>query len=698
MSSQDEDLLLEAESALNSPKSYTEDQFCHALHHPHAVQVPEPPEEASWNAGGTGSSPATFKGGDALARIVLLHQKKQQVDHEKRIEAILMQHQSVLQTMLQDVSIERTNANSNKQISESLRTSAQAGARECDRMSVPDQNPSRKERNKLSQQSMQSEYGVQRWETEWRTNVTVFETSEMEESDGFEEARQRAKLRKKEFQTVGGAAGTFDAQLDQLDMLRDQQKNGTNVFTGKQHGRKSVFSRSRTTTTMSQASRVRQMADTIVYDRRFEVLVCTFIFFNSLMIGLEADHEIRHPTEGDSPFFRAVNIIFMIAFTVEWGLRITVEQKHYFSRENPKIGWNVFDTALVVAAYVEEVVQLLLSIGPGLNVIRILRAMRIVRGFRIVRVFAFFRDLRIMIMGIMHSLQSLVWALLLLFCVVFLFSVFVLQFAIEENTAQAENDTDYIVLSNTDFDDMMLYFGSLPKTIYTLYCSIVGGIDWADAAKPLLSLNTPLALLFCFYIAFAVLCVLNIVTGVFVESANRTFAEDSEMVMWEQVELRKQWMEEVRELFEAADKDGSGQLDCDEFTKQLQDFRMQAWFRKVGVQVESYSAQGLFALLDFDNDGKLDLDEFAVALQQVNGYARSIDLARVQREASLLRQELGELHAICSDFFERAWNSWKCGPNPARRVAARKAGTQDLYQDELDLGGARTEPIMKTGH
>merc|ERR1719487_114274 len=103
-----------------------------------------------------------------------------------------------------------------------------------------------------------------------------------------------------------------------------------------------------------------------------------------------------------------------------------------------------------------------------------------------------------------------------------------------------------------------------------------------------MKLSTSLGLLFCLYVAFAVLCVLNIITGVFVDNATRTTAEDEEMVLLEQMDARRQWLDEVKELFARADTDNDGQLNESEFKQQLQDFRMQAWFRKIGVQVESY--------------------------------------------------------------------------------------------------------------
>merc|ERR1712190_389210 len=116
---------------------------------------------------------------------------------------------------------------------------------------------------------------------------------------------------------------------------------------------------------------------------------------------------------------------------------------------------------------------------------------------------------------------------------------------------------------------------------------------------------------------------------------------------------RKKWFEEVKVLFQAADVDGSGTLSETEFTHQLRDLRMQAWFRKIGVQVESYSATGLFKLLDFDGDGVLELDEFALALQQVHGPARSIDVAKISLDTRNLRRELCELSDLCLFLLEK---------------------------------------------
>merc|ERR1712032_249873 len=347
----------------------------------------------------------------------------------------------------------------------------------------------------------------------------------------------------------------------------------------------------------------------------------------------------------------------------------------FFALSNNSIGWNIFDTGLVISAYAEEVVSILLSSTPSMSTMRLIRTVRLVRVFRIIRVMRFFKDLRVMVGGIWSSLQSLIWAVILLLFMMYLFGVCVLQFASQEAVEKQKLGG---VLADEDFIALVEYYGSLARTVYTLYLAISGGFDWNKAATPLLALSWPLGLMFSFYIAFAVLCVLNIITGVFVENATQMTSQDDDMVLMEELETRRTWFEEVKVLFEAADTDGSGQLNAEEFSAQLQDLRMQAWFRKIGVHVESHSAEGLFQLLDFDGDGVLDLDEFAIALQSVHGPARSIDLAGVKHDVRVIRRDVDHLIGICPTFFEHTFPEMGAASRPTRRGSVLHRGRSTL--------------------
>eukprot|EP00427_Karlodinium_veneficum_P036682 CAMPEP_0169282686 /NCGR_PEP_ID=MMETSP1016-20121227/57065_1 /TAXON_ID=342587 /ORGANISM="Karlodinium micrum, Strain CCMP2283" /LENGTH=230 /DNA_ID=CAMNT_0009371679 /DNA_START=28 /DNA_END=720 /DNA_ORIENTATION=+ len=166
-------------------------------------------------------------------------------------------------------------------------------------------------------------------------------------------------------------------------------------------------------------------------------------------------------------------------------------------------------------------------------------------------------------------------------------------------------------------------------------------------------------------------------------------ARDQDMVLMEQLENRRQWFEEVRSIFEAADADDDGTLDAVEFVGKLaSDVRMQAWLRKVGVHIEAHSAHQLFTLLDLDGDGHLDFDEFASALQQVHGNARSIDLARIKYDTRMLRESQLEIIELCKQICEH-FDQY----SPASPDTPKKAHFEDAMS--RTSGECR---IQNTGH
>eukprot|EP00931_Biecheleriopsis_adriatica_P057510 TRINITY_DN34129_c0_g1_i1.p1 TRINITY_DN34129_c0_g1~~TRINITY_DN34129_c0_g1_i1.p1 ORF type:complete len:695 (+),score=120.51 TRINITY_DN34129_c0_g1_i1:60-2144(+) len=395
------------------------------------------------------------------------------------------------------------------------------------------------------------------------------------------------------------------------------------------------------------ASDERGCLDRLVHSGYFEIASCFLIVVNALTIGLEVDWMIAHP--GVDPFaFRIMNLFFLVAFSIELLLRVSASGLHFCSCRNHNIQWNIFDTMMVVTSIVEEVLaNLAFDSGADIGALRLFRTLRLVRSFRIIRVFAFFRDLRVMLAGIMSSTRPLFWALVLLLCIMYLLAVCLLQFAGLEFLAKS-NDPPGGVLDaeGEEYDLLKKHFQSLFVTIYTLSTTISGGLDWSDAAQPLFALGYPLGLIFCTYIAFSVLCVLNIITGVFVENATKLSSQDEDMVILEQMESRKKWFAGVKALFETADTEHTGFITLPQFRAKMKDVRMLAELRKIGVQVESHTSDGLFALMDFDGNGALNLDEFIEAIQSVNGYARGIDMAKLQREARHLREEVKRILKI----------------------------------------------------
>lgn len=75
---------------------------------------------------------------------------------------------------------------------------------------------------------------------------------------------------------------------------------------------------------------------------------------------------------------------------------------------------------------------------------------------------------------------------------------------------------------------LMKYFGSLPRTMMTLYQGISGGIDWLNAVEVLAPVSWIIEYIFSAYVFFTVFCCLNIITGIFVDNAKALKVADLE--------------------------------------------------------------------------------------------------------------------------------------------------------------------------
>merc|ERR1712166_337679 len=57
---------------------------------------------------------------------------------------------------------------------------------------------------------------------------------------------------------------------------------------------------------------------------------------------------------------------------------------------------------------------------------------------------------------------------------------------------------------------MGYYYESLPATLLSLWMAVSGGTDWLELYMPLREINESYALLLTLYVAFVILCVVNV--------------------------------------------------------------------------------------------------------------------------------------------------------------------------------------------
>merc|ERR1712048_1314425 len=85
-----------------------------------------------------------------------------------------------------------------------------------------------------------------------------------------------------------------------------------------------------------------------------------------------------------------------------------------------------------------------------------------------------------------------------------------------------------------DAPDLCEYWGGLFVSMLSLFKAIAGGISWHEILVPLQkNLDATWVMVFLFYVVFLYFAVLNVITGVFCESAIQSAKSDQEMVMHE---------------------------------------------------------------------------------------------------------------------------------------------------------------------
>lgn len=362
-----------------------------------------------------------------------------------------------------------------------------------------------------------------------------------------------------------------------------------------------------------------QKAERIVRNPRFEFLSMAMIFGSAVHIGWQTDHMARHMLSQPPGVFRAFDFGFLTFFVVELLLRLAAYRSRYFYMWG--WGWNVLDLILIMIQVLEEVVQAANpDQGNGLSssLLRIIRVLRAVRVVRVVHAMHFAEELRLLVNCVAHSAKSFHWAAALIALMVYVFAVHITQITLMERLEDSAQNGARDGWGHRD--DLGRWFGSVPLSVLSLFQGLTGGVDWNELILPLIGISPWWGIVFVAYQAFALIAVMNVVTGTFVQQAME----------------RAQHMNEVRKVaqasnvFKVLDVNREGYITFDVIEKNMETAAVRGFFESIDLDLSE--ARCLFEMLDADNSGKLDFEEFLSGCMRLQGPAKAIDMVMFMRE------------------------------------------------------------------
>jgi len=338
----------------------------------------------------------------------------------------------------------------------------------------------------------------------------------------------------------------------------------------------------------------------------FELLISVAIMVNSVMLGVESQ--------------MIAEVCFLSIFTVEILLRLTARGWRVI-----KDGWFLFDSTLVLIAYVEQFVELFSSGGDSGYAQQVL-VLRTTRLFRLIRTFRMIKQIRSiwrLVYGLFACCETIISTFMLLFIVLYVFGVMGLELITKDAELRKDPEIDALVVDS---------FSSIPLAMMTLVRFVTMDSISVIYAPLIQAKALVLGLYFGLLICVVSISLMNLVTAVMVEGALEHARQEKEEDAKLAKARAKQMVPEIIHLFDQIDIDGSGEVDLKEMAKFGEDGLVpDLLFEKASVD----SMADLFETLDVDGSGVISRYEFIEGL--LNLFLRDVPVP-AQMTMKMIRQ------------------------------------------------------------
>eukprot|EP00439_Symbiodinium_sp_Y106_P048687 s2778_g6.t1 len=406
---------------------------------------------------------------------------------------------------------------------------------------------------------------------------------------------------------------------------------------------------------------IKGLAQRLVGWPYFTHFIMLLILANVILLGIEVDVSSSLGVNDVPQSFGIINLVIVGVFVVEVTLKLLAMGCSTYWL-GPDSAWNIFDFCIVAVSVSESLINFwaeAVSDGPsetdGSNAQQLfaslLRLARALRGIRVVRLFRYVSALRTLVLSIVGTTASLFWTLVMLMILFYGFGIALTQLVVDHcrlQTIAAQEDPNAIPSCP---NDLGMYWASIPESMLTLFMAISGGLSWDDAMRPLRQVSSLALALVILYIVIAVFAVLNVVTGVFCNTAIESASADKEVATIKQARKRAAQIDQLKDIFKELDHSGSNNISLQDMEEAIDTKKLSHFLDSIGISTDDVWT--FFMLLDRDENGLIDIEEFVSGCMQLNGPAKSLQLAKMSYENKLTRQALKKISGEFRSLSER---------------------------------------------
>uniref|UniRef100_A0A8C6SRG5 Sodium channel protein n=1 Tax=Neogobius melanostomus TaxID=47308 RepID=A0A8C6SRG5_9GOBI len=295
---------------------------------------------------------------------------------------------------------------------------------------------------------------------------------------------------------------------------------------------------------------IQGMVFDFISQQPFDIFIMVLICLNMVTMMVETDNQ--SPEKED--FLFKVNVAFIVVFTGECMLKLIALRQYFFTN-----GWNVFDFVVVILSIAGTMLSDIIEqyfVSPTL-----FRVIRLARIGRILRLIKGAKGIRTLLFALMMSLPALFNIGLLLFLIMFIFSIFGMS-----NFAYVKKEAGI---------DDIFNFETFGGSIICLFQITTSG-GWDGLLLPMLNREPPDCdpnfehpgtdvqgdcgnpgmgmMFFCSYIIVSFLVVVNMYIAIILENFNVAQEESGDALCEDDFEM-------FNETWEKFDTEGCGYID-----------------------------------------------------------------------------------------------------------------------------------------
>lgn len=361
------------------------------------------------------------------------------------------------------------------------------------------------------------------------------------------------------------------------------------------------------------------------HDLWFQCLVYGVIIINAVQLGVEVDVEAANEkTDAAATVFATLEVIAAAIFIFEMCAKLYFSRVDYFRDR-----YNLLDFTIVILSII-DVALLIGDSKVDLSQFSVLRIIRLTRLLRIVRLIQAFKEMTLILTGIVKAFRTMTWVVLLLPIILYTLSIPCVQMLGAKDTGfrpYSKDESDIQLLEVMKEFNNFVYFGNMPRAMYTLF-NIAILAETREITRPLLEKMPTMSFFILVFVVFMSFGIMNVIIGVIVESTLHSAGSMESKIVLDDIRERVEQMKDFFETVKAYDIDGDGIISIEELECMFQRPDVKAFFDQLELP-SWFTASDLLTIMDQGGEGIVTCQQFTF------------------RFFSLLDRD--EFHSMCED-------------------------------------------------